>query len=319
MPRIRTIKPEFWSDEKLSRMPDDARMLFLALISMADDCGRVLDSVRQIAAFMWPHDEDDESVARDSRRIRESLATLSRARRIIRGETASGQRVIQIANWGAHQRVDKPNLKGALPEIATPQEVTDIREGFARDSREIREGLATPSRPDLRPTTYDLRSPTSEQRAAVREGAGPQVGVEAPTNRGALLTAAANKGITERYGEQPVPIRATHSSVDELLAACDAAGVPDEFAMRVLYERAKSLSLERPPRTLGYFRAALLEAWDAEQAHRQAATVAVPAGAPADVIASDVVHRRMAIKYAKAGDAEWQAECQVLGIDWEAA
>jgi hypothetical protein len=313
MPRIRTIKPEFWQDEKLSQMPDTTRLLFLALISMADDCGRVLDSLKVIAAFIWPNDTDDPAeAAADRQRLRDALAELAAAGRIERGETASGQRVLQIVHWDRHQRVEKPNVRGALPEIVTSQAVTDS----TTNRRMSRESVANHSRPDLRPTTYDQRPPTSEQRAA-REA--PAIGDPAPLNRGARLTAAANKGITERFGEQPTPIRATHSSVDELLVACDAAGVPDEFAMRVLYERAKSLSLERPPRTLGYFRAALLEAWDAEQAHRQAATVAVPAGAPADVVGSDVLHRRMALKYARAGDADWQAECRLLGLDWEAA
>jgi hypothetical protein len=103
MPRIRTIKPEFWGDEKLAPMEPITRLVFLGLISMADDAGRLLDSVKQIDAMLFPLTEDS---------ARESLAILSRTGRIQRGTTASGQRVIQIVNW-RHQRVDHPNMSAA--------------------------------------------------------------------------------------------------------------------------------------------------------------------------------------------------------------
>ncbi len=35
MPRIRTVKPEFWEDELLGVMPRDARLLFIATFNMA--------------------------------------------------------------------------------------------------------------------------------------------------------------------------------------------------------------------------------------------------------------------------------------------
>lgn len=159
MARIRTIKPEFWSDEKLAPMPVATRLLFLALICMADDCGRIIDSVSQIVAFMHPY-TDDETFANVSRETRESLANLTGAGRIVRGSTASGQRVIQIVNWTRHQKVDHPNTKAALPEVVAVVEDTTIRESLASNSREIRESLATDSRDDLRPTTYDQRPTT---------------------------------------------------------------------------------------------------------------------------------------------------------------
>ena len=46
MPRIRTIKPEFWSDEKLAPLPPIDQLVFLGLISLSDDFGRVLDNIK---------------------------------------------------------------------------------------------------------------------------------------------------------------------------------------------------------------------------------------------------------------------------------
>jgi hypothetical protein len=140
--RIRTIKPEFFQDEKLAPLDPTTRLVFLGLISMADDYGRLLDNVRVIDAFVFPETEDTS---------REALARLSRIGRIARGRTASGQRAIQIVNWERHQKVDHPNPKASLPELVAIEEDADSREAFARDSREIREAFASDSR--LIPTT----------------------------------------------------------------------------------------------------------------------------------------------------------------------
>lgn len=146
MARIRTIKPEFWQDEKLAPCDPVTRLVFLGLISMADDLGRVLDNVKIIDAFIFPESSDTS---------RESLATLSRLARVTRGKTVSGQRVIQIVNWDRHQKVDRPSMRAALPEIVAASEDTDI---LASPSRDTREPLAIrPTTNDQRPTTVDRR------------------------------------------------------------------------------------------------------------------------------------------------------------------
>lgn len=108
MARIRTIKPEFWSDEKLSPLPIIDRLVFLALMCLADDAGRLVDNVKMLNGQIFSFTEDDVS---------RSLEVLASIGRIERGNTASGQAVIQVVNWNKHQRIDKPNLKGALPPI----------------------------------------------------------------------------------------------------------------------------------------------------------------------------------------------------------
>jgi 5-methylcytosine-specific restriction endonuclease McrA len=108
MARIRTIKPEFWADEKLAPLNPLHRLVFLGLISQADDAGRVVDSPRLINGLLFPHTEDDCTVP---------LADLAEIGVIDRGMTASGQAVIQIVGWAKHQRIEKPNLRGALPAV----------------------------------------------------------------------------------------------------------------------------------------------------------------------------------------------------------
>ncbi len=112
MARIRTIKPEFWGDEKLAPLSPITRLVFLGLISMADDKGRLGDNLKRIDAFIFPE---------SSETCRGSLDELSVIGRIRRGVTASGQSIIELSNWH-HQKIERPNYLGALGDIT--QEVT---------------------------------------------------------------------------------------------------------------------------------------------------------------------------------------------------
>jgi hypothetical protein len=56
MARIRSIKPSLWSDQRVAQLSRDARLLFLGLISSADDSGRFLASPQVILGYVYPHD-----------------------------------------------------------------------------------------------------------------------------------------------------------------------------------------------------------------------------------------------------------------------
>jgi hypothetical protein len=84
------------------------RLVFLGLISLADDYGRCHDNSKVIDAFVFPS---------CSGTVRESLAKLSGIGRIRRGVSASGKPILEIVNWSKHQRVDKPQKHLALPQI----------------------------------------------------------------------------------------------------------------------------------------------------------------------------------------------------------
>jgi hypothetical protein len=139
MARIRTIKPEFWIDEKLAPLEPIHRLVFLGLISQADDDGRLVDNARLLNGLLFPETDDC---------CRESLEILARLSRVIRYRSESGQKLIQIANWEKHQRVDKPS-KHTLP--APPPEALES-EGDGGSSGDPRETLARPSREALAPT-----------------------------------------------------------------------------------------------------------------------------------------------------------------------
>lgn len=58
MPRIRTIKPQFWLDENLGKIPRDARLLYIGLWNLADDTGVFQWRPARIKAQLFPYDAD---------------------------------------------------------------------------------------------------------------------------------------------------------------------------------------------------------------------------------------------------------------------
>jgi hypothetical protein len=167
MPRIRTIKPEFWQDEKLAPLNPTVRLVFLGLISMADDAGRLVDNVKSIDGFIFPHTDDSS---------REALDILARLSRIRRYRSASGQRLIQIANWW-HQKVDKPS-KHVLPAPPDPDsgastEAPTSSNDTAESSRDSLDHVEESSRSDLVSSTNDL-GPSTPDLGPRKKDRGPQ-------------------------------------------------------------------------------------------------------------------------------------------------
>ena len=57
MPRIRTIKPEFWDDLKLAKMSRDARLLYIGMWNFADDLGVIIGDPIWIKSRIFPFDQ----------------------------------------------------------------------------------------------------------------------------------------------------------------------------------------------------------------------------------------------------------------------
>lgn len=159
MARIRTLKPEFWTDEKLAPLSPIDRLVFVGLISQADDAGRLVDNLRLIDGLLFPCTKDSAE---------KSLAKLEDLKRIFRYESESGQPLIQICGWEKHQKVDHPST------YALPPPNDERLQTFRSISRESRESLDTNSREsrasinDQRPTTNDQRSSSSASSDALR-------------------------------------------------------------------------------------------------------------------------------------------------------
>lgn len=101
-PRIRSIKPEFFRDEKVQRLPVPARLLMIGLISHADDEGRLDGDPRAVNSQVFPHDGFHAA------KVNAWLALIDEKGLIYRYH-AIGIDWIEIVNWSKHQKINKAN------------------------------------------------------------------------------------------------------------------------------------------------------------------------------------------------------------------
>lgn len=119
MARIRSIKPEFWTDEKVVELSAFARLLFIGMWNFADDQGRLVYSPKRLKMQVLPSDAVDVTELVGEIR-RESLVTVY---------DHEGVEYIQINGFEKHQKVDKRNPSKLPP----PPNYAEIRRSSPPD------------------------------------------------------------------------------------------------------------------------------------------------------------------------------------------
>jgi hypothetical protein len=130
--RIRTVKPEFFRDPKVSRVSRDARLLMIGMLTEADDEGRLLAAPKLLAGSLYPHDPDVTAtkVARWEKELADA--------HLIRFYDADGIRYVHIPTFLRHQRVNRPT-PSRLPQPPTHEGLTES----------LSESVTEPSPPEV--------------------------------------------------------------------------------------------------------------------------------------------------------------------------
>lgn len=136
--RIRTIKPELFSDERVGDLSHGARLLFIGLITMADDEGRLRELPTAINGHVFPYDEVSPG------RLGRWLGEIERSGMVVRYQ-ADGKRYIAFRHWSRHQRVDRPN-PSELPAPNSTNDTRNSREAFDESIDESGSGCSIPPR-----------------------------------------------------------------------------------------------------------------------------------------------------------------------------
>ena len=97
MARIRSVKPEFWSDEKIVELSAFARLLFIGLWNFSDDSGRMIFSPKRIKMQIFPADNLDIS----------QLLGEIRGALLITIYSIDNIEYLQINGFAKHQKIDK--------------------------------------------------------------------------------------------------------------------------------------------------------------------------------------------------------------------
>lgn len=188
MARIRTVKPEFWSDSKTGMLSDFTTKLFLGMLNFCDDMGVIEYNPSQLRAQIFPYrpvktaDKIKTAISKDLRCLVELFAY-------------KGKSYIKINGFEKHQKVDhpaKPNIPSdelakaredsrklanvsedsrGIPKtreaVYPPRESSRLKEG--REGKEVREGSKQNKNIDAAPSgsgsTYKVDTPL--QKAVV--------------------------------------------------------------------------------------------------------------------------------------------------------
>jgi hypothetical protein len=105
MPRLRTLKPEFFTHEVLGALPTLARLLFQGLWCHADREGRLEDRPRFLKTVILPYDDCNVDAL---------LAELARCGFIVRYEV-DGKRLLAIPTFLKHQKPHTREQASTLP------------------------------------------------------------------------------------------------------------------------------------------------------------------------------------------------------------
>lgn len=110
MPRIRTIKPTFFTSLAISQLSLDTRLTFIGLWTHCDDAGRCVYEPRLIKAALWPLDD-----LVTPKRVAEMIEELKLFDLIQTYEVDGGQ-YLQVVGFQEHQRISKPQ-PSKLPPV----------------------------------------------------------------------------------------------------------------------------------------------------------------------------------------------------------
>ena len=102
MPRIRTIKPELFMSPQVMNLSHPARLLFIGLITQADDEGRGIADPRKFKAAIFGGDDEITSA-----KVLELMAEIESQALCITYDGAGHGRLYALPTWHDHQYVAK--------------------------------------------------------------------------------------------------------------------------------------------------------------------------------------------------------------------
>ncbi|MDE7406451.1 MAG: hypothetical protein K2M89_06235 [Clostridiales bacterium] len=102
MARKRMISPEIWESSSFSKLTDFAKLIFIGLISNADDEGKGKANPGYIRSKLFPNDEE-RRVTDIKKALSEIALTMS-----ITFYEVNGDSLYHLTNWARWQKIDRP-------------------------------------------------------------------------------------------------------------------------------------------------------------------------------------------------------------------
>jgi hypothetical protein len=127
MARIRSLKPDIWLSPQVMNLPVEARLLFIGLITQADDKGRGTADPRRLKAAVFPG--DDVSVSQ----VADWLDKIATQRLAVLYENDMHGRLFALPTWGRHQSISKPKESPYPPPLTSLPDESGTSPGLFHD------------------------------------------------------------------------------------------------------------------------------------------------------------------------------------------
>jgi hypothetical protein len=150
MPRTRSIKPEFWDDEKLSGISRDARLTFIGLWTNSDDYGVAKGHHAWLKNKIFPYDDIKRGLFQQWLKELEKVG-------VILPFDHNGEKFYHIKNFLNHQVINRPSkAKNPSPptslnesSLNTPTQLMDETETETETETEEKSSRLCASSPDF--------------------------------------------------------------------------------------------------------------------------------------------------------------------------
>lgn len=125
MPRIRTIKPDFWKSRSVKKLTDREKLVWVGLWNYADDYGRIMDEPVMLVGELW-------ALGLNAKQMDDTLTGLHGKGRIVR-YAVEGDGFIQVTGWD-HQKISHPT-DSSIPPVPLPNHSGMTPEPFALEGK----------------------------------------------------------------------------------------------------------------------------------------------------------------------------------------
>lgn len=140
MARIRTIKPEFWTDEKIVALSFPARLFFMGMLNFVDDEGRASYSPSRLKMQILPADTVDVS----------ALLGEIRGESLIVVYEVDGKEFFQVNGFSKHQKVDKRTLSKIPAPPNSSESPRNVQTDQGREGIKDQGTITVADAPDLK-------------------------------------------------------------------------------------------------------------------------------------------------------------------------
>ncbi|MGF6986512.1 hypothetical protein QFZ99_006053 [Paraburkholderia atlantica] len=221
MPRIRTIKPEFWTSPQVAAVLYPARLLFIGTWNFADDYGNLPRDPAKLKMQVFPGDVIE---------VEPLIGSLLDVGLLTEYSDKNGERYLHIPTFRLHQVINRPSKRLYPAPDETLPDQTDKRKSAAHDSltehsqlernrernREERKGK------ELKPKTSGSREVSGTSARARKLDAPRSL---SPTGPASITLVMRKAGITGATPSHPRIVALAEAGVTSEVvdSACDEA------------------------------------------------------------------------------------------------